>query len=228
ARGIQQVELGKPQMIFLTGEYGIGKSSLAGVMKYLAKEKLLGIHVLLGGAKTLDDVATKTVEAVIKDPIYETTIAEKTRNFLSKYIGNQGLFGVNINLENLKADGPVISHGYLPFLRELLNRVKDTGIKGVMLILDELNGITGNSDFAYFIKTLVDEAYHQYFDKENKIIQLNYPVLHYPVKVTSIGFEKQPEYEGKLVGIKGQYLIFENGIVLNIRKYTGYVVTLSF
>lgn len=78
------------------------------------------------------------------------------------------------------------------------------------------------------VKTLVDEAYHQYFDKENNIIQLNYPVLNYPVKVTSIGFEKQPEYEGKLVGIKGQYLIFENGIVLNVRKYTGYVVTLTF
>lgn len=156
-RGISQVELGKPQAIFLTGEYGIGKSSLASAMKYLAKEKLLGIHVLLGGAKTLEDVATKTVEAVIKDQIYETTIIEKTRNFLSRYIGNQGLFGFNINLENLKADGPTISHGYLPFLRELLNRVKDTGIKGIMLILDELNGITGNPQFAHFIKTLVDE-----------------------------------------------------------------------
>lgn len=77
------------------------------------------------------------------------------------------------------------------------------------------------------VKLLVDEAYHQYFDAENKVIQLNFPVENYPVKVTSIGFEKVPEYEGKLVGIKGQYLMFENGIVLNIRKYAGFVVTLT-
>lgn len=78
------------------------------------------------------------------------------------------------------------------------------------------------------VKLLVDEAYHQYFDTENKVIQLNYPVENYPVKVTSIGFEKVPEYEGKLVGIKGQYLMFENGIVLNIRKYSGYLVQLEY
>ena len=52
-------------------------------------------------------------------------------------------------------------------------------------------------------------------------------MLHYPVKVKSIGFEKVPEYEGKLVGIKGQYLMFENGIVLNIRKYAGFVVSVE-
>ncbi|HRP59827.1 MAG TPA: DUF2797 domain-containing protein, partial [Vicingus sp.] len=47
-------------------------------------------------------------------------------------------------------------------------------------------------------------------------------------KVTSIGFDKVPEYTGKLIGIKGQYLYFENGIVLNIRTYSGYVVELGY
>ncbi len=76
-------------------------------------------------------------------------------------------------------------------------------------------------------KTLLDEEYHQYITKSDKIIELNYPVLNYPVKVKSIGFDKVPEYTGKLVGIKGQYLFFENGIVLNIRKHGGYIVTLT-
>jgi len=159
ARAIDQVELGKPQAIFLTGEYGIGKSSLASYMKYIAQEskQILGIHVLLGGVETLEDVATKTVETVIKTQIYESTIAEKIRNFLSKYIGKQDLLGFSINFGVLKADGPDISHGYLPFLRELLERLKENGIKGLMLILDEINGITGNPQFAHFIKTIVDE-----------------------------------------------------------------------
>lgn len=159
ARAVRQVELGKPQAIFLTGEYGIGKSSLAGFMRFYAEKEnhLLGIHVLLGSATTTEDLAVKTVETVLKTPAYEPTIIEKARNILSKYIGKQELFGVQINLDVLKADGPNISQGYLPFLRELLERFKNDGIKGIILILDEINGITSNPKFAHFIKGLVDE-----------------------------------------------------------------------
>lgn len=158
-RAIKQVELGKPQSIFLSGEYGIGKSSLAGFMKRYAEEKnhILGIHVLLGGAQTLEDVAIKTVEAVIKTHLCEPTIAEKICNFLSKYVGKQELFGITVNFEALKDDSLNISHGFLPFLRDLLNKLKENGIKGLMLILDEINGITKNEQFSHFIKSLVDE-----------------------------------------------------------------------
>ena len=50
-----------------------------------------------------------------------------------------------------------------------------------------------------------------------------YPVLEYPTKVKSRNFEKTPEVEGTLLGIKGQYLIFDTG-VLNVRKFGGYAV----
>jgi len=76
-------------------------------------------------------------------------------------------------------------------------------------------------------KTLLDEEYHQYIEKSDDIIDINFPVLEYPVKVKSIGFDKVPEYTGKLVGIKGQYLLFANGIVMNIRKHGGYIVSLN-
>ena len=157
-RAIKQVESGKQQAVFLTGEYGIGKSSLASFMRFYAEQShgLLGIHTLLGAAETIEDVATRTVETVIKEKIYEATFSEDIRNFFSKYIGKQELFGVNINLEGLKADAPAISSGYLPFLKEL-KRFKDKGVKGILLILDEINGISKNPKFAHFIKTLVDE-----------------------------------------------------------------------
>lgn len=77
-------------------------------------------------------------------------------------------------------------------------------------------------------KTLLDEEYHQYIIEKNEILDLNFPVLDYPIKVKSIGFDKVPKYTGKLVGIKGQYLLFENGIVLNIRKHGGYVINLDY
>ncbi len=78
------------------------------------------------------------------------------------------------------------------------------------------------------VRNLLSDEYKPYILQENNLTEINYPVLNYPVKVTSIGFDKVPEYTGKLTGIKGQYLYFENGIVLNVRTYGGYVVELGF
>ncbi|MBL4608455.1 MAG: DUF2797 domain-containing protein [Pseudomonadales bacterium] len=61
---------------------------------------------------------------------------------------------------------------------------------------------------------------------ENEIpISLQYPVLEYPKKIVSLNAEKNPLVEGTLMGIKGQYLILDTGVI-NIRKYTGYVAEL--
>jgi len=56
--------------------------------------------------------------------------------------------------------------------------------------------------------------------------RISYPVLEYPVKVTSFNLDKNPLAEGTLMGIKGQYLIFDTGVI-NMRKYGGYHLALS-
>jgi hypothetical protein len=53
---------------------------------------------------------------------------------------------------------------------------------------------------------------------------IDYPVREYPAKVKSLALEKLGEIEGTLLGIKGQYLILDTGVI-NIRKYTGHQVT---
>lgn len=74
---------------------------------------------------------------------------------------------------------------------------------------------------------LLPEQYRQYKSANNEILELVYPVLEYPAKVTSLNFEKMPIIEMKLQGIRGQYFIFENGNVINIRSKSGYEVELS-
>lgn len=54
-------------------------------------------------------------------------------------------------------------------------------------------------------------------------LHIRYPVQEYPLKVKSFNLDKQPVVEGGLMGIKGQYLIFDTGVI-NIRKYAGYQV----
>lgn len=154
-----QTSYGKTQVIFLSGEYGIGKSSLANYSKTIAERNfhLLGIHVFLGNTNTIEGLAQKTVETILREHLYNEKVLDKIKNFLSKYIGKQELFGFSINFEALKNDALDISKGFLPFLKSLFDKIQSDDFKGIFLIFDEINGITKNSDFAHFIKKLVDE-----------------------------------------------------------------------
>ena len=58
------------------------------------------------------------------------------------------------------------------------------------------------------------------FSENDEVTQLNYPVLEYPKKVKSLNFDKTQIIRGRLVGIKAQYLLFDGGEVINIRRYT--------
>ena len=64
-------------------------------------------------------------------------------------------------------------------------------------------------------------------EKNDNITSINYPVEHYPTKIKSMNLEKVPEFSGVLKGVKGQYLIFEDGSVFNVRNNEGYRVNLT-
>lgn len=53
--------------------------------------------------------------------------------------------------------------------------------------------------------------------------EMKYPIQQHPSKIISHNFDKQPRVTGQLQGIKGQYLIFDSGVI-NIRKFTAYEV----
>jgi len=67
----------------------------------------------------------------------------------------------------------------------------------------------------------------KYADDDNEVTQIEYPVQAFPKKVKSVGFDKMPTINGIVTGIKGQYLIFENNTVLNIRKHNGYFLEIN-
>lgn len=57
-------------------------------------------------------------------------------------------------------------------------------------------------------------------------VSIEYPVKQYPEKIQSFNFDKDPIVSGKLQGVKGQYLIFDSGVI-NVRRFSGYEVELS-
>ena len=65
----------------------------------------------------------------------------------------------------------------------------------------------------------------QFLD-DAELYQFDYPVIEYPHKVSSFNLDKTAEVSGKLMGIKGQYLIFDGGVI-NMRKYGSYQIALE-
>ena len=77
------------------------------------------------------------------------------------------------------------------------------------------------------LKQYIPEEALDYFIASNTETNIEFPVLQYPEKPKSLNLEKTPNYQGVLKGIKGQYLIFEDETVLNIRSNEGFVIALS-
>jgi len=66
-----------------------------------------------------------------------------------------------------------------------------------------------------------------YKETNHEIYELNYPVEKYLTSCNSLNLDKTPNFSGKLIGIKGQYLLFEDGTVFNVRSYEGYKVNVN-
>ena len=72
-----------------------------------------------------------------------------------------------------------------------------------------------------------DEAKAFFKTEQNNLVEMIYPVIEYPKKINSLSLEKTTSFSGILMGIKGQYLIFDDGTVFNVRSNEGFVVALS-
>ncbi len=83
------------------------------------------------------------------------------------------------------------------------------------------------SDFRDNLQQYIPEETKDFFLPAAKELQLEFPVLKYPTKVKSLNLDKTPYFEGRLKGIKGQYLIFDDETVFNVRNWEGYFVGLT-
>lgn len=95
---------------------------------------------------------------------------------------------------------------------------------------DMLKNVVKDEDLVEWrerLKQYIPDEALDYYIASNKETNLEFPVLQYPQKPNSLNLEKTPNYTGILKGIKGQYLIFEDETVFNIRGSEGYLVEIS-
>ena len=77
------------------------------------------------------------------------------------------------------------------------------------------------------LEDLLPSDLAQYLSENDEILNFEYPVEQFPTVIKSVSFDKQSTIQGKLLGIKGQYLLLDNDRVLNLRKHTGYIIDVN-
>lgn len=157
-RAIKQTLTGRNENIFIIGEKGIGKSSLAGFIQYVAQKdyQFIGAHCSLGPARTLEEACRLIFQKLLQD-LPDKSLFEKAKGIFGKYVKEIGLPGIaRIEFTAEKKDMDTLRLNFLPLLQELYLTIKDEK-KGIILILDDLNGISTVPEFALFLKSFVDQ-----------------------------------------------------------------------
>ena len=142
---------------FITGERGIGKSSLASFVRHLCEResRATGCHVYLGGVHDLHDMAHRTFDRLLKDSI-DRPWHQQVVEFFGDRVRKVGLFGVSVELALSTQDLRTIVDSFTRSVRQLMRNLEQR--TSLLLILDDINGLAGSVDFAHWLKSVVDEV----------------------------------------------------------------------
>lgn len=147
---------GRIERVFVSGPRGIGKSSFCRVARQiLAKEGMLGIHVFLGGAHTLEEMVRRTFDALLTET-WERSWFGKIKALFGRHVEEAGVLGLTIRFRAEEQELNQLASNFAPALRKLLEETGSSGIKGLFLIFDDLNGLAPEAAFANWLKSLVD------------------------------------------------------------------------
>lgn len=102
-----------------------------------------------------------------------------------------------------------------------------TDWRKMLLLADPTPGEAALLQARSKVAQVLDPAMGAYLLPDEPLVRIAYPLLNAPPKLVSVKLDKLPEINGKLQGIKGQYLVWADGRVLNVRNHAGYHVELN-
>ncbi len=157
ARAAKSAANGRPEVEFLVGERGIGKSSLASVVRLLAERQhqALGVHTFLSGALSLEDMVRAVFDRLLKATV-DTSLFDRLKDLFGKYVRKVGLFSLSLEFAPPPDELGSLVRNFAHALRGVLDRLKGDK-KLLVLVLDDLNGLAYQAPFANWLKSLVDE-----------------------------------------------------------------------
>lgn len=161
-RYANQSTQGKLENVFLSGDRGIGKSSLAAFSRHYLQESnnFLAVHVFLGGIEMLTELVRRIFEAIYKDHNKKNWF-KKIANFFGNYVEKVGIFGIDVTFNPPEKKLAELVNYFPQALHNITEKIKGDK-QALFIILDDINGFCKKPDFANWYKSFVDYvAVHQ-------------------------------------------------------------------
>jgi hypothetical protein len=156
SRYMANVISGNAQHFFITGKRGMGKTSLAAYVKNLVQKKfkMVGVHVVNDSVHDIESLIEQIIERLLNE-IESESWSEKIFDKLRDNIKSAGAFGANIELRpNSDEFIKSVKDNFPQFLKELTKDFDDK--KGIFVIIDDINGLTKDPEFATWYKSFSD------------------------------------------------------------------------
>jgi len=174
-RYVKQASTGKQENVFLAGDRGLGKSSLASFLRYYVSTQMnfIGIHVFLGRVSTLEAMTQHIFEELLKE-----TKTKPWFDNIAKYFGNYikevGLFGISVSFNPPEEDLRELVRKFPEAIGNLLQRIKGQK-NGLFIALDDINGLAEKAEFANWYKSFSDEVATHYKEFPVSIMLIGLP-----------------------------------------------------
>ena len=154
---IYQTLSGRLEVVFVGGERGIGKTSLAQFVRWYVEQKfgIVGTYVHLGGVRDIEETVRRSIERLAQESMGKSWYQRLMD--LVKHIRQVDLFGVTLEF---RPPTDLLSAAVRHFpqtLKQLFNALKDNA-KGLLFVWDDINGLAQSKEFADWLKSLFDET----------------------------------------------------------------------
>ncbi len=146
------------QCVFVAGERGIGKSSFAAFVSDAAerRNRFVGVHTLLGGVRELEEAVRRIMDRLVKKSRDEVWF-ETLRKLFKDHIREAGLFGLRVEFHASRDDLRTLVGDFPVALQQILKRL-GSACQGMLIILDDINGLAHEAAFAHWLKSVVDDV----------------------------------------------------------------------
>ena len=157
-RSAQQACSGRQENVFLAGDRGIGKSSLAHFLRELCAKRfgMIGVHAVLTEVDCLEEMTRRIFDQLLK-AAHTQPWFDRIRGLFGKYVKDVGLFGVSVTFAPPERDLRSLVREFPAALNNVWRKMGDQK-RGLLIVLDDINGLACKKVFADWYKSFVDHV----------------------------------------------------------------------
>jgi len=167
-RYLKQVTNGNPQHLFLTGKRGMGKSSFARYIGEIARINcnMISIHLYLDAKTDVEDLVKNIISKIVSET--EEGWKDKIASLFGDRIRSIDIGGLKLDFNPTNEEISHLARNFPDILINILNKAgfgQKNGKKGLFIVIDDINGLTENPEFANWYKSFADTLSTDYSGK---------------------------------------------------------------